>query len=247
LFERRWFGVHALSLRQQEMGQVAARAKSAGSQVCWIASLFHDKSTGITSLKPQAFCRIQREQAMTATIVPWIVQLAFGFGNLISAQWLEMRGLSGQATTEDIEMFARKGVFSSIGRAGAAATIVAVALTAFQPSTAFAGSAPANGATATTGTSTATDFSSRGRYYRGGGGGAAAAAAFAGIVGTGIAIAAAQNRRDYYDSYGYYGGGPAYYAAPPAYYGGGPVYYGGGGYYRNSGVPHYRGHPLASW
>ena len=147
-------------------------------------------------------------------------------------------------------MFARKGVFSSIGRASAAATIVAVALTTFQPSMAFAGSAPAKGVTATTGTSTATDFSSRGRRY---GGGAAAAAAFAGIVGTGIAIAATQNRRDYYDSYGYYDGGPAYaapqayYAAPPAYYGGGPVYYGGGGYYRNSGVPHYRGHPIASW
>ena len=124
-------------------------------------------------------------------------------------------------------MFARKGVFSSIGRAGAAATIVAVALTAFEPSMAFAGSAPAKGATATTGTSTATDFSSR-RYYRGGGGGAAAAAAFAGIVGTGIAIAATQNRRDYYDSYGYYDAGPGYYAAPPAYYGGGPYYYGGG-------------------
>ncbi|MGH6753864.1 MAG: hypothetical protein ACREDP_17040 [Bradyrhizobium sp.] len=148
-------------------------------------------------------------------------------------------------------MFTRKGVFSSIGRASAAATIVAVALTAYQPSMAFAGSAPAKGdvkgMTATTGTSTATDFSSRGRYYRGGGG-AAAAAAFAGIVGTGIAIAATQNRRAYYgDSYGYYDGGPTYYAAPPAYYGGGPVYYGGGGYYRNSGVPHYRGHPLASW
>jgi hypothetical protein len=193
--------------------------------------MFHDKNTGITSLEPQAFCRIQREQAMTATIVPWIVQLAFGFGNLISAQWLEMRGLSGQATTEDIEMFARKGVFSSIGRAGAAATMVAVALTAFEPSMAVAGPAPAKGATATTGTSDATDFSARRRYYRGGGGGAAAAAAFAGIVGTGLAIAAAQNRRDYYDSYGYYGGGPAYYAAPPAYYyGGGPAYYGGGYY-----------------
>jgi hypothetical protein len=101
--------------------------------------------------------------------------------------------------------------------------------------------------TAKSGTSDATDFSARRRYYRGGGGGAAAAAAFAGIVGTGIAIAAAQNRRDYYDSYGYYGGGPAYYAAPPAYYGGGPgYYYGGGGYYR-SGVPHFRGHPIASW
>jgi hypothetical protein len=181
---------------------------------------------------------------MTATISPEIVQLALGLRNLNSAQWLAIRGLSGQTTTEDIKMFARKGVFSSIGRASAAATIVAVALTGFEPSMAFAGSAPAKGATATVGTSTATDFSSRGRRY---GGGAAAAAAFAGIVGTGIAIAAAQNRRDYYDSYGYYGGGPAYYAAPPAYYGGGPVYYGGGGYYRNSGVPHYRGHPLASW
>jgi len=169
----------------------------------------------------------------------------------MSAQWLGIQGQSGQATTEDIKMFARTGVFSSIGRASAAATIVAVALTTFQPSMAFAGSAPAKGVTATTGTSTATDFSSRGRRY-GGGGGAAAAAAFAGIVGTGIAIAASQNRRDYYDSYGYYDGGPAaVYAAPPAYYGepvyGGPVYYGGGGYYRNSGVPHYRGHPIASW
>jgi len=144
-------------------------------------------------------------------------------------------------------MFARKGVFSSIGRASAAATIVAVALTAFQPSMAFAGSAPANGATATTGTSTATDFSSRGRYYRGGGGGAAAAAAFAGIVGTGIAIAATQNRRAYYgDSYGYYDGGPTYYEAPPAYYAAPPAYYGGGSY-RNSGVPRYRGHPMADW
>jgi hypothetical protein len=168
---------------------------------------------------------------MTATISPEIVQLALGLGNLISAQWLAIRGLSGQATTEDIEMFARKGVFSSIGRAGAAATMVAVALTAFEPSMAFAGSAPVKGATATTGTSDVTDFSAGRRYYRGGGGGAAAAAAFAGIVGTGLAIAAAQNRRDYYDSYGYYGGGPAYYAAPPAYYyGGGPAYYGGGYY-----------------
>ena len=39
-------------------------------------------------------------------------------------------------------MFARKGVFSSIGRASAVATVVAVALTAVPPSMAFAGSAP---------------------------------------------------------------------------------------------------------
>lgn len=128
-------------------------------------------------------------------------------------------------------MFARKGVFSSMGRAGAVATVVAVALTAVPPSMAFAGSAPVKGVTATAGTSGATDFSSRGRYYRGGGG-AAAAAAFAGIVGTGLAIAATQNRGAYYDSYGYYDAPPAYYGAPvygAPVYGGGPYYYGGYG------------------
>jgi hypothetical protein len=144
-------------------------------------------------------------------------------------------------------MFARKGLFSYICRAAVMATVAAVALTAFEPSPAQAGSAPAGkGVSAATATSDATDFSARRRYYRGGGG-AAAAAAFAGIVGTGIAIAASQNRDDYY-----YGGGPGYYGGGPVYYGGGPAYYGGdpyyGGYgYRNSGVPRYRGHPLAGW
>jgi hypothetical protein len=130
------------------------------------------------------------------------------------------------------------------------ATVAAVALTAFEPSPAQAGSAPAGkGVSAATATSDATDFSARRRYYRGGGGGAAAAAAFAGIVGTGIAIAASQNYRDDY----YYGGGPGYYGGGPGYYGGGPAYYGGGdpyygGYgYGGSGVPRYRGHPLAGW
>ena len=183
---------------------------------------------------------------MTATISPEIVQPAFGFGNLMFPAWLVMQGLSGQATTEGIQMFARKGVFSLMGRAGAVATVMAVALTAVEPSMAFAGSAPkASGITASSGTSGATDISARRRYYRGGGG-AAAAAVFAGIVGTGIAIAASQNRRDYYDSYGYYGGGPGYYGGGgPVYYGGGYGPYYGGGY--GSGVPHYRGHPLASW
>ena len=130
-------------------------------------------------------------------------------------------------------MFARKGMFSSIGRAGAVATVLAVALTAVQPSSvAFAGSAtPHKGVTASTGTSDATDISARRRHYRGGGGGAAAAAAFAGIVGTGIAIAATQNRRDYYYDNGYYGR-PAYYGSPGPYYA--PRgYYGGGPYYRS--------------
>jgi hypothetical protein len=181
---------------------------------------------------------------MTATVSPEIVQPAFGLGNLRSPQWLAIRGLSGQAITEDIVMFTRKAVFSSIGRTCAVATVVAVVLTAVEPSMAFADSAPKDkGITASTGTSGATDISARRRYYRGGGGGAAAAAAFAGIVGTGLAIAATQNRRDYYDSYGYYDGGPTY-------YGGGPVYgYGGGGYYggHRSGVPYFNGHPNAGW
>ena len=134
-------------------------------------------------------------------------------------------------------MFTRKGVFSAHGRAAVMATVAAVALTAVEPSLALAGPAPSGkGLSAANPTSDATDFSARRRYYRGGG--AAAAAAFAGIVGTGLAIAAAQNRRAYYDDYyGYYGGGPVY-------YGGGPYYYGGYGY---GGVPYYRGHPLAGW
>ena len=124
-------------------------------------------------------------------------------------------------------MFARKGVFSSIGRAGAVATVVAVALTAVQPSMAFAGSATSGkGVTASTGTSDATDISARRRYYRGGGG-AAAAAAFAGIVGTGIAIAATQNRRVTTMTMATIGGGQAYYGDPAPYYW-------PGGYYRRA-------------
>jgi hypothetical protein len=60
-------------------------------------------------------------------------------------------------------------------------------------------------------------------------------AAFAGIVGTIGAVAAAQERRDYY-----YQGGPAYYDGGPAYYGGGPVYYDApayGGYYGGLAAP----------
>jgi hypothetical protein len=142
-------------------------------------------------------------------------------------------------------MFARKGLFSSIGRGAVMATVAAVALTAVEPSLALAGSASSGeGLSAATGTSGATDISARRRYYRGGGG-AAAAGAFAAIVGTGIAIAASQNRDDYYGGPGYYGGGPGY-----GYYGGGPVYYGGGDPYYGgygSGAPHFHGHPLADW
>jgi hypothetical protein len=146
---------------------------------------------------------------------------------------------------EDIEMFARKALLSSLSRAAMVATVAAVALTSFEPSLARAGSAPVGkGPSAATAPSDATDFSARRRHY---GGGAAAAAAFAGIVGTGIAIAATQNRRDDY----YYGSDPVYYGGGPAYYGG-DTYYGSqpyyGGYgYRRSGVPYFNGHPNPGW
>lgn len=149
-------------------------------------------------------------------------------------------------------MFTRKALVASFGRAAVLASVAALALTAFEPSMAQAGTvAPLKGLSATSGTSDATDISAaRRRYYRGGGG-AAAAAAFAGIVGTGLAIAATQDRGYYGGGPAYYGGGPyesyGYYGGPPAYYGGGDGYYGGGYGYRNSGVPHYRGHPLAGW
>ena len=144
-------------------------------------------------------------------------------------------------------MFAEKGLVSHLGRAAMIAGVAAAVLTAVPPSPVMAAPASSKdkGLSAATGTSGVTDFSARRRYYRGGGG-AAAAAAFAGIVGAGLAIAAANSRRDYYyhEPYGYYSGPPTvYYAPQPYYYGGGPYYYGG----HRSSVPYYRGHPLAGW
>jgi hypothetical protein len=131
-------------------------------------------------------------------------------------------------------MFIRKGGGSQAGRLAVLATVTALSLTTIGPSTA---AEILHGKNPSASAGTLTDVSARRR----GGGGAAAAAAFAGIVGTGIAIAASQNRRDYYD--GYYDGGPAYYGGGPAYYGPGPYY--GGGY--RSGVPYVNGHPIAGW
>jgi hypothetical protein len=100
-------------------------------------------------------------------------------------------------------------------------TIAVLAVTMSEPLPAIA--APASkGVAASTALSDATDFSSvhRRRYYRGGG--SAAGLAFFGMaIGTIGAIAAQQQRYDYYNSYGY----------GPGYYGGGPYYYGGGPYY----------------
>src|SRR5260221_10553843 len=101
---------------------------------------------------------------------------------VVSYEWLESEGLPGQVTTEDIKMFARKGVFSSIGRAAVMATVAAVALTATEPSVALAGSAPAGKSlSAARATNDATDFSARRPYY--GGGGAGGAAPLSRIVG----------------------------------------------------------------
>jgi hypothetical protein len=122
----------------------------------------------------------------------------------------------------------RQRLFSLAGRSAVIATVAALAVSAVAPSSAFAGA--------------------RHRY----GGGAAAAAAVAGIVGTGVAIAAAQSRAGYYgDAYGYYGDAPAYYAPAPVVV----VPYGGyGGYdpaygpnHWGADVPYVNGHPLASW
>jgi hypothetical protein len=121
-------------------------------------------------------------------------------------------------------------LISPFGRGAVLATVAALALTAAVP----------------------TEASARVVRHRYGGGGAAAAAAFAGVVGTGLAIAAAQNRRAYYDSYdGYYGGGPVYVTPGAGYYGGGYGYYGdpsyGPGAHGYTTAPYVNGHPLADW
>jgi hypothetical protein len=129
-------------------------------------------------------------------------------------------------SSEDMEMPVRKSIFSSFGRGVALATVAAMALAAVEPSVAMAGTAApsSKGLSVNHGISGNTDISAARRRHYGRGGGAAGLAAFAGIVGTIGAIAAAQERRDYYES------GPAYYDGGPAYYGGGPAYYGSPGY-----------------
>ena len=127
-------------------------------------------------------------------------------------------------------MLTRKRLVTPFGCGAMIALVSALALTAVMP----------------------TEASARARRWHGGGG-AAAAAAFAGVVGTGLAIAATQNRRAYYDSYdGYYGGGPVYVAPEAGYYGGGYGYYGDpssgpGPHGYGTTVPYVNGHPIADW
>lgn len=128
--------------------------------------------------------------------------------------------------------FARKTVLSPARRATAIVAMTALALTAVAPSVASAAPRAAGASKATSG---ATDFSARRRGH--GHGGAAAAAAFAGIVGAGLAIAAAQNRRAYYDEYY---GRPVYGAPAPGYYYGAPGY---GPYRNDSALPYVDSRP----
>jgi len=136
----------------------------------------------------------------------------------------------GRVMMKETKMSTREGLLASAGRAVVMATIAALVVTMSEPLPAMAGlAAPApKGISATTGSSGATDISSvrRRRYYRNGGN--AAGLAFMGMaIGTMGAIAAQQQRNDYYNSYGY---GPGYYRGGPQYYGGGPYY--GRRYYR---------------
>ena len=126
-------------------------------------------------------------------------------------------------------MSARKGVFWSFGRVAALTAVVGMTLSTVEPSLALAGPpSSGKGPSVAAPSSDATDFSARRRYYHRyhRNGGAAAAAAAMGIIGLGIGIAAAQNRRAYYDDYYGYYGGPAYYGPGPYYYRPSPYYYG---------------------
>ena len=129
-------------------------------------------------------------------------------------------------------MLTRPALLSPASRSLMAAMVAVLLLTIPEPPMAAAGPLPSasDGASATAGFSGATDFSAarRRRYYRRGGD-AAALAFFGMAIGTIGAIAAQQQRNDYYNNYNY-GYGPGYYGYGPGYYGGDPYY--GRRYYR---------------
>ena len=129
-------------------------------------------------------------------------------------------------------MLTRKELLSSAGHSVVVATLAVLLLfTIGEPAIAAAGplASSSEGVSATMGSSDATDFSAvrRRRHYRGGN--AAGLAFFGMALGTIGAIAAQQQRNDYYNNYNY-GYGPGYYGGGPYYYGGGPYY--GRRYYR---------------
>jgi hypothetical protein len=119
-------------------------------------------------------------------------------------------------------MLTRHGLLSPASRSLMAAMVAVLLLTIPEPPMAAADPLlPASdAASATIGLSDATDFSAarRRRYY--GRGNAAGLAFFGMALGTIGAIAAQQQRNDYYNNYGYgygYGYGPGYYGGDPYY------------------------------
>jgi hypothetical protein len=120
---------------------------------------------------------------------------------------------------EELEMLKGKGLICSAGRTVALATIAALVLTTSELPLAAAPASPSSkGVSVRVASSDATDFSSarrRRHYHRRG---SAAGLAFMGFaIGTIAGAIAAEQRREYYDDYGYY---------EPGYYHGGPYYYG---------------------
>jgi len=112
------------------------------------------------------------------------------------------------------------GMLSSRGRLVAGATIAALVLTAVVPQQAVAGplAPPSKDAAAVAAAPDAAGVVQvrHRRYYRGGN---AAGLAMMGMVfGTIGAIAAQEQRREYYDRYYYGGYTPYYYGAPYPYY-----------------------------
>ncbi|WP_407180587.1 hypothetical protein [Bradyrhizobium sp. STM 3562] len=116
---------------------------------------------------------------------------------------------------------ARERVISPTGRGIIFATISALALTTSASPLAAASATGSNGVSVTA-SSDATDFSAARRHRRYHRGPSAAGAAFMGMaLGLAAGAIAAQQRREYYENYGYYYG-PGYYG-PGSYYG--PRYY----------------------
>ena len=124
-------------------------------------------------------------------------------------------------------MLRDKGLLSSARRGVVLTMIAALGLTTSAPPLVAAPAASGSrGISTAVAPSRATDFSAARRhhhhYHRGG---SAAGAAFFGLaLGMAAGAIAAQQRRDYYEHYGYYG--PGYSYGPGYGYYGGPYYYG---------------------
>jgi len=123
-------------------------------------------------------------------------------------------------------MLRDKGLLSSARRGVVLTMIAALGLTTSAPPLVAAPAASGSrGISTAVAPSRATDFSAARRHHHYHRGGSAAGAAFFGLaLGMAAGAIAAQQRRDYYEHYGYYG--PGYSYGPGYGYYGGPYYYG---------------------